>query len=221
MTRRLGLPLLPLCCLFIRASVQTYHMFLATHLPMPLPPSTQTSLSVESAAASSPAMAAALDRLDTVIRNALGRTVYGNPYNSTAGEAIRSFGPWTSDDIIAALTMVVVFFIAFLVLLVVKLLLGMILLRYSRNRYARMKAKEHDVAAGKADPDVFEAKGKRVGAHAEVEVGEERRRWIFADDPDGLRKVREREQRDSGKKGKKEMDLNTINRYDMVAKRIW
>ncbi len=79
MTSRMGLPLLPLCCLFIRALVQTYHMFLATHLPMPLPPSTQTSLSVESATATSPAMAAALDRIDLVIRNALGRAVYGYP----------------------------------------------------------------------------------------------------------------------------------------------
>jgi len=52
-------------------------------------------------------------------------------------------------------------------------------------------------------------------------VGDDRRRWIFADDPEGLRKLRERELREAGKKGKKEMDLNTINRYDMVAKRIW
>jgi len=221
LTRRLGLPLLPLCCLFIRASVQTYHMFLATHLPMPLPPSTHTSLSVESAAAPSPAMAAALDRLDAVIRNALGRTVHGRPYPATAGDSVVRFGPWSSDDLIAALTMVVVFFLAFLVLLVVKLLLGMALLRYARNRYAKMKAKEHEVASGRADPDVFEAKGKRVGAHAEVEVGDDRRRWIFADDPEGLRKLREREQREGGRKGKKEIELHTINRYDMVAKRIW
>jgi hypothetical protein len=40
LTRRLGLPLLLLLCLFIRASVQIYNMFLATHLPTPLPPST-------------------------------------------------------------------------------------------------------------------------------------------------------------------------------------
>lgn len=33
--RRLGLPLIPLCTLFLRSSVQTYHMFLATHLPSP------------------------------------------------------------------------------------------------------------------------------------------------------------------------------------------
>ena len=37
LTRRLGLPVIPLSCLFIRASVQTYHMFLATHMPLPIP----------------------------------------------------------------------------------------------------------------------------------------------------------------------------------------
>jgi len=225
LTRRLGLPLLPLCCLFIRASVQTYHTFLATHLPLPVAPSTQTSLSLESAAAAaappSPAMAAALDRLDLVIRNALGRSVYGLPGNATADSlGVTRLGPWSSDDVIAALTMVVVFFIAFLVLLVVKLLLGMALLRYARNRYARMKALEAAVAAGKAEPESFEAKGKRVGAFAGVEVGEDRRRWIFADDPEGLRKLREKEARDA-KKGKKELELGNINRYEMVAKRIW
>ncbi len=195
-------------------------MFLATHIPSPLPPSVQTSLSVESAAPSSPAMAASLEHLDTLIRNALGRAVYGTPYNSTAEYAVTKLGPWTSDDLIAGLTMVVVFFITFLVLLLAKLLLGMALLRYSRNRYVRMKAEERAVAAGQAEPESFEAKGKRVGGYGKVEVGEDRRRWIFHDDPEGLKKLRDKERRESGK-GKKEMDLNTITRYEMIAKRIW
>ncbi|RAL62676.1 hypothetical protein DID88_004519 [Monilinia fructigena] len=64
--KRLGLPVIPLSCLFIRAAFQTYHMFLATHLPPPLP-STATSLSVES----SPATTAALEHFDTIVRKAL------------------------------------------------------------------------------------------------------------------------------------------------------
>ncbi|KAJ3504849.1 hypothetical protein NM208_g16275 [Fusarium decemcellulare] len=40
LTRRLGLAVIPLSCLFIRASIQTYHMLLSTHLPMPMPEST-------------------------------------------------------------------------------------------------------------------------------------------------------------------------------------
>ncbi|KAK3361386.1 eukaryotic membrane protein family-domain-containing protein [Lasiosphaeria ovina] len=228
LTRRLGLPLLPLSCLFIRASVQIYNMFLAAHLPTPLPPSTQTSLSVESATPS-PAMVAALDRLDNIIRNALGRAVYGYPYaeglgenSSEEGMATRLWLRWTSDDVIAALTMVVVFLIVFLVLLVVKLLLGMVLLRYSRDRYARMKAKEHAIATGKAERESYDAKGRRLGGYGQVEVGDDRRRWIFADDPKGLQKVREKERRaDQGAEKEKEKDFSHITRYEMVARRIW
>ncbi|KAM7189920.1 putative eukaryotic membrane protein [Naviculisporaceae sp. PSN 640] len=231
LTRRLGLPLLPLSCLFIRASVQIYNMFLATHLPTPLPPSTQTSLSIKSATPS-PAILASLDRLDHLIRNALGRAVYGYPYaeslvsdNTTSAEpgaATRLWLRWTSDDVIAAVTMIVVFLLIFLVLLVIKLLLGMVLIRYSRDRYAKMKAKEHAIATGKAERESYDTKGKRVGGYGQVEVGEDRRRWIFADDPEGLRKLREREKKnEAGREKEKEKDFSHIMRYEMVAKRIW
>ncbi|KAL8286060.1 hypothetical protein RB597_002924 [Gaeumannomyces tritici] len=233
LTRRLGLPLLPLSCLFIRASVQTYHMFLATHLPAPLPSSTQTALAEPtSATPSSPAMAASLDRLDTLIRNALGRAVHGLPYvgNESAPTSPSDFatspkplvGDWTTDDAIAALTMLTFFFLAFLVLLVLKLLLGMALLRYSRGRYARMRRRELAVAAGRLEPEVFDQKGgKRVGGFGQVEVGDERRAKLYEDDPEGLKKAQATERRNVGKREKSEKDLGRISRYEMVAKRIW
>ncbi|KAK1774264.1 eukaryotic membrane protein family-domain-containing protein [Copromyces sp. CBS 386.78] len=264
LTRRLGLPLLPLSCLFIRASFQIYNMFVAVHVPTPLPPSTQTSLSVDSATPS-PAMLAALDRLDKKIRIALGRAVYGgypfgeltgdnmssssNPtttaplagdFSAASGEnepaglatfiwhSISKYLPewnFTSDDVIAFFTMITVFLLVYLVLLIFKLLLGMVLLRYSRDRYARMKTKEAAIAAGEKEKESFETRGKRVGGYGQVEVGEERRRWIFADDAKGLNKVREREREKGGGAGKgkqeKEKDLNTVMRYEMIAKRIW
>ncbi|KAL2193023.1 eukaryotic membrane protein family-domain-containing protein [Corynascus similis CBS 632.67] len=237
LTRRLGLPLLPLSCLFIRASVQIYNMLLATHLPTPLPPTTQTSLSIDNATPS-PAMLAGLDRLDHIIRNALGRSVLGYPYttdqseNSTAepftgnGTTAGFFRLWnlpfTSDDAIAALTMVVVFMLLFLILLVVKLVLGMALLRYARDRYARMKVKEQAIAAGQAERESFDAKGKRVGGYGQVEVGDERRRWIFGEDVEGLRKAREKERKAEEKtEREKDKDFSRVMRYEMVARRIW
>lgn len=217
-------------------------MFLATHLPTPLPPSTQTSLSVESATPS-PAMLATLDRIDHLIRNALGRAVYGYPYaagdpsdaaataDSVAGagagaaaSASRLWArlPFTSDDAIAAVTMVVVFLLVFLVLLLVKLVLGLVLLRYARDRYARMKVKEHAVAAGLAERESYDARGKRTGGYGQVEVGEERRRWIFGDDVEGLRKAREKERRaEANAERDKEKDWGNVVRYEMVARRIW
>lgn len=175
-------------------------------------------------------MTAALDRLDHVIRHALGRSVYGiegdNSGNATsAGPMSRfSWGAWSSDDAIALVTLLMVVFIVWLLLLLVKLFLGMFLLRYSRDRYARMRLKEHAVATGKAELESFDAKGKRVGGFGAVELGDDRRRWIYADDPEGLRKARERERkmeekRDKGGDG--ERGLEGVTRYEMVAKRIW
>ncbi|EGR45250.1 uncharacterized protein TRIREDRAFT_68430, partial [Trichoderma reesei QM6a] len=214
LTRRLGLAVIPLSCLFIRASIQTYHMLLSAHVPMPLPISTQTSLTEASATPSSPAMIAALNRFDSLIRDSLGRATYGYPYDHPLNS--RPWYKWTSDDVIAAVTMVVVFFIIFLVLLIIKLLLGMILLKYARNRYAKMKQKEALVAAGKAEVDSYKANGVRVGGFGEVEVTEDKRRWINADPSEGLKKRKKGEE-----KATDEGDYQGVFRYDMVEKRIW
>ncbi|TRX91709.1 hypothetical protein FHL15_007491 [Xylaria flabelliformis] len=216
LTRRLGLPLLPLSCLFIRASFQVYHMFLATHIPSPMPTST-TELSVESSSPSSAAMVAAFEQLDTLIRHALGRAVY--PHESSEDKTWWSF---SSDDVIALLTMLVFFFLAWIVLLIVKLLLGMLLLRYSHKRYVIMKMKEHAVAMGKAEHENFSQPGTRVGAFSAVEIGEERRKWIYEDDPEGLKRMRDRERKTQEKfKEKADDGLAKVVRYEMVAKRIW
>ncbi|KAH0522788.1 hypothetical protein TsFJ059_006579 [Trichoderma semiorbis] len=216
LTRRLGLAVIPLSCLFIRASIQTYHMLLSAHIPMPLPISTQTSLTEASATPSSPAMIAALNRFDSLIRDSLGRATYGYPFDHPLNS--RPWYIWTSDDVIAAVTMVVVFFIIFLVLLILKLLLGMVLLKYARNRYAKMKHKEALVAAGKAEIDNYKASGVRVGGFGEVEVTEDKRRWINADVNEGLKK---RKKGDDKKGAAPEGDYQGVFRYDMVEKRIW
>jgi len=201
-------------------------MFLATHVAPPNPPSVQTSVSVDSITPS-PAMLVHLDRLDKLIRNALGRAVYGYPDSPPEavvppGNATKLWLRWTSDDVIAAGHMVIVFFLIFAVLVIVKLLLGMLLLRYSRDRYARMKEHEHAIATGQAEKMSYDAKGKRVGGYGQVEVGEERRRWIFADDPEGLKKAREREKKtEKGAEKEKDKDFGHIMRYDMVSRRIW
>lgn len=221
LTRRLGLAVIPLSCLFIRASFQTYHMFLSTHVPMPVPPSTQTSLSAESATPSSPAVIAALNRFDSLIRDSLGRATYGYPYGSPLNS--RPWYSWTSDDFIAAITMIVFFFIAFLVLLILKLLLGMVLLKYSRSRYAQMRHAESLVAANKAERESYDANGKRMGGFGHIELGDERQRWIHADETEGLKGGRGPGGKRVGANDKKkpEGDYNGVFRYEMVAKRIW
>ena len=208
LTRRLGLPVIPLACLFIRASVQTYHMFLATHMPASLP-STATSISLESASAS-PATTAAIQHIDQIFRRALGRSTLG------AGGPTVNASIWNLDDFIAFITMAVFFLVLYLVLLAFKLILGMVLLSYARHRYMGMKRREGISV---------HADGRRVGGWGVVEVDEDKRRWIYADDPNGAHKLRERERNMAEKEKKVDKEgresFANVSRYSMAAKRIW
>ncbi|KAI9858704.1 MAG: hypothetical protein M1813_007336 [Trichoglossum hirsutum] len=201
LTRRLGLPVIPLSCLFIRASLQTYHMFLATHVPLPIP-STATSLTESST--TSPATT---DALDNILRRALGRSSFGIGGESGSITAVLNTG-----DVIALLTIFILFLGLFLLLLGAKLVLGMLLLGFSRNRYRSMKEREREV---------METRGKRFGGFGMVDVDEEKRRWIYKDDPEGLRALRERERTTREKEGRLEANFGGVSRYSMVAKRIW
>jgi hypothetical protein len=209
LTRRLGLPVIPLSCLFIRASVQTYQMFLATHLPRPLP-SPSLSLDIESdTAATSSATAAALLHVDGLFRRALGRHVpLSAPSVSLWG---MTYLP-SPDTLLAWLTTLVFFGILFLVLLTVKVLLGMALLAYARGRYAGMKVREHESSA---------AEGKRLGGWGTVEVDEDKKRWIYEDDQEALRRLKEKEREGKKKEEGGGKGFGNVERYSMVAKRIW
>lgn len=213
LTKRLGLPVLPLSCLFIRAAVQTYHMFLATHMPLPIP-STATAIENMTEAAdagSSPATTAALQHIDLVFRRALGRSSFGAAPTS----ASNFLTGWSIDDIIALSTMLLFFFVLYLFLLAFKLVLGMALLSFSRSRYKGMKERERAS---------YETQSRRVGGWGVVEVDEDKRRWVYEGDEEGLRHLREREARAREKAkggGGAELKLDGVGRYMMAAKRIW
>ena len=117
---------------------------------------------------------------------------------------------------IAFIAMAGFFLLFFLVLLAFKLLLGMCLLFFARSRYRGMKERENASV---------HAEGRRVGGWGVVEVDEDKRRWIYQDDPDGARKLRERE-RDIKEKEKRINEeggesFAGVSRYTMAAKRIW
>jgi len=69
-----------------------------------------------------------------------------------------------------------------------------------------------------------ETGGKRLGGWGTVDVDEEKRRWIYHDDPEGLRALGERDEKARGKE-ERERERGTsfghVSRYAMVAKRIW
>lgn len=225
LTRRLGLPVIPLSCLFFRVSVQTYQMFLTSLLPQH-PSSTameSTSLSsIHSHYAPAPIPSTPPLTFQTFIPvsvahvNALFRTVLENAIPS----------PAQSVQIFTAILLLT----GFIVLLILKLLLGMLLLAFARSRYMKMKAGEtesrkssHPQTAPETPAprkDEFNVEGsRRAGGWGMVEVGDEKRRWIYADDSEGLRRVKEKEDRDKNKD--KDLKIDHVQRYEMVAKKIW
>ncbi|CAI7588127.1 unnamed protein product [Penicillium bialowiezense] len=224
LTRRIGLPVIPLSCLFFRVSVQTYQMFLAALVPH-YPSSTAmeaTSLSsIYNHYAPSPMPSAPPLTFATIIPvsaahvSAFFRTLLENAIPSPA-QSVHIF------TVILLLT-------GFVVLLILKLLLGMVLLAFARSRYRKMKGLEtekrdshsrHSGESGAPRARDYDVEGsQRVGGWGCVEVGEEKRKLIYADDPDGLRRVKEKEEKDKGKD--KEFTVDHVQRYEMIAKKIW
>jgi hypothetical protein len=184
-------------------------MFIAMHMP---PPLHTTSTSLSSNPTSSPTTTAALAHIDHVFRRALGRSSFGAGLPSQAWYHPFSY---TLDDLIAGSTMLIVFLVGYFIFLAFKLILGMFLLSISRKRYHGMQEREKmNVETG----------GKRIGGWGVVDVDDEKRKVIYDDDPEALKRLRERDEK-GRKKEQEERERGTsfghVSRYAMVAKRIW
>jgi hypothetical protein len=166
-------------------------MFLATQVPPSMPSST-TSLSESH---TSRVTSDSLTNIDALLRRALGHSTSSLP----------SFFP---DDLVAFAMFLVFFVVFFLVFLALKLVLGTCLLSFARRRYKGMKDRE------KVN---FLTGARRVGGFGTVEVNEDQKKWIYADDPEGAKLARERD----NKPIPVGPGLETVRRYSMAAKRIW
>lgn len=184
-------------------------MFIAMHMPPPLP---TMSTSLTSDPETSPATTAALAHIDQVFRTALGRSAFGS---GSPSQSWYNPSSWSIDDLIAGSTMLIVFLVGYLIFLAFKLVLGMCLLSVSRKRYHGMQEREMMCV---------ETGGKRIGGFGVVDVDEDKRKIIYDDDQETLKRLRERDE-----KAKKKDDLEKetgssfghVSRYAMVAKRIW
>lgn len=248
LTRRLGLPVIPLSCLFFRVSVQTYKMFLAASLPQqPSTTAGETTTALSSIHhhyAPAPVPSTPPLTLRTIIPSSAAHiSVF---FRSALANAMPS--PAQSVYIFTAVLLITLF----IVLLIFKLLLGMGLLAYARSRYKDMKSAELDhhhhhnhhsnhhhhhhhhhtnnaLPNGALDPRPREQShvvegSRRVGGWGVVEVNEDKRRWIYADDPEGLKRLKSKEDKDKKAGGGKEaepLNMDHVQRYEMVAKRIW
>jgi hypothetical protein len=238
LTKRLGLAVIPMACLFFRVSVQTYQMFLQALLPSPVS-STSHSASLTAIhehysnlphPSASPVpftmhtmMSSSLDWLSRMVNTVVENAV-PSPVQSV-----------TFFTIVLVIT-------GYLILLTLKLLLGIILLSFSHSRYISMKDREQKQEREQNQAKLssssvtqtsqqqkqqapsgqgFVVEGaRRYGGWAVVEVDDDKRRWIYVDDPEGLRKLKDRDNNAAVK------DINTtsfesVMRYEMAAKRIW
>ncbi|KAK2734510.1 hypothetical protein FQN57_001674 [Myotisia sp. PD_48] len=245
LNRRLGLPLIPLACLFFRVSIQTYQMFLTAWLPelsyadLTPTPSNATSLTAihshyspipETTTTFFPQSASSLFS-SSYLQSLIPLAPFAH-LTSWLSQILAFFSAPSPVSFTTVLTIILLLLI-YVTLLLAKLVLGMILLGYSRARYKNMKYRERENAASLqssyrkppssafVNPDVVEG-GRRFGGWGAIEVGDDRRRWIYADDPEGARKLREREKNvkpngaGSGAHG-----IENVRRYEMIAKRIW
>lgn len=205
--KRLGLPIIPLSCLMIRAGFQTYQMLVASWVPT----------SHARAAASLTEMHRHYSASKPASTSLVGMLVrkMDDGFNHLPDVI------W-SAEFTSRFTTTLVFLLMFLVLLVVKLMLGISLLAFSRARYTFMKEREQF-----SHRSYHVEGGKRVGGWGVVEVDDEKRQWIYEDDAAGLQAIRQREAKDKGKREQEKKSgfgtdgLDQVIRYDMVAKRIW
>ncbi|KAL4953291.1 eukaryotic membrane protein family-domain-containing protein [Aspergillus filifer] len=238
LTRRLGLPVIPLSCLFFRVSVQTYQMFLAALLPQSPALSPSSSISVETTS------------LATIHSQYIPAGPVPSPppitlgtiFPATAAHAEAWFRRALANAMPSPAHSVYIFTVVlvltgFVLLLILKLLLGMLLLTCARSRYKSMKQREAEHAAptssstipniseGAAPPrarDYTVEGARRAGGWGAVEVNEESRKWIYLDDPESLRKLKKKEE-EAQKKNPRgdDLHLDHVQRYEMAAKRIW
>jgi hypothetical protein len=203
LTKRLGLPVIPLSCLLIRASVQTYKMFMAAWLPSTSSSGTTTLASIHENFSSS-ARGAMPMTTSTAISYTLDDIIAYIP------SSLRT------SSLVTHMTTILLWLLFFLIILAVKLVLGMLLLSFARSRYRSMKLREKNA--------IYHVDGgRRVGGWGVVEVDDDKRRWIYEDDAAGQKAWKEREEKDkkSKERGCGVEVFDKVKRYEMVAKRIW
>jgi len=52
-------------------------------------------------------------------------------------------------------------------------------------------------------------------------VNDDQRRWIYADDPESLRRLKAKEEKDKSAVKAEDWNMDHVQRCEMVAKRIW
>jgi hypothetical protein len=186
----MGLPTIPLACLTLRTIGQTIDIFKQNHFPQV---SSTNHIPTNTGLISSPSPTSPLNPLDATLRRlvALGNGVGWEVWLLTNGL-------W-----------LVIFILGFIAILLLKLFIGIYLLKFARSRMSGVNLREDQER-------MWEEGGRKVlnvgkGNPGGIEVEERVRRLLDRGEDDllGL------ERREEGK------GLLRVERYSMVSKRIW
>jgi len=187
----MGLPTIPLACLTLRTMGQTIQIFKQNHFSKA---SSTTLLAVNaSLGTSSPLPTSPLHPLDATLRRIVS-------LNNDVG--------WEVWFITNGLYLVG-FILGFIALLLLKLFIGIYLLKFARSRMAGMARREEGERQWDEGPRKVLNAGK--GNRGSVEVEERVRKLLDSGEDDLLGLGR-------GDQGK---GLLRVERYSMVSKRIW
>ncbi|KAK9367284.1 eukaryotic membrane protein family-domain-containing protein [Lipomyces kononenkoae] len=217
LTSRIGVPLIPLVCVFVKSTTQTAQLILSSH-PFLIP--TRTAVAQQL----SPGYDNGSER--TVPRATTG-FLGGN--TSTTAMVLEYAGSYLMSTIEICLYAGAVF-AAFAIFVLLKQALGTLLLEYSSHRLdiQQLKdAKEHQ------QKGFFSSSGstsREEEPFADEKVNGERKEgvWGLIDMGDGIREQvnkldqQDKDELENQRKNKKTFtDLNDVERFSMVAKRIW
>ncbi|CAN6649012.1 endoplasmic reticulum membrane protein 65 [Trichomonascus vanleenenianus] len=196
MTKRIGLPVLPLAAVFVRMIYQSYAIFVE-----------QSNLFASSpthlASAASPSARSALEKVDEFLRHSI----------TTSNSYI--IAPFTLSSLLVAAT-------CFAILVVIKLILGVSLLKYASKRYRKVlrarrkftgsKTKEAERSRDTRGGDFMMGPIKGYGV---VELDDKTRRHLY--DPE----EEMTEWKEPKNKSSTYLDYWNVTRFKMVGKRIW
>ncbi|RPA84691.1 DUF747-domain-containing protein [Ascobolus immersus RN42] len=151
LTKRIGLPVIPLACVFIRASIQTYQMVITNHLP-------------------SPTVHPALQKATTILSSNVTNPTTANTPTNIFLSPFSALSPLLSSYSSSPLPSITFALATFLAFLGLKLALGLVLLNFARSRYKGMKEREKERAY---------TDGIRIGGFGVVEVNDAKKKLIY------------------------------------------
>ncbi|KAK9244808.1 eukaryotic membrane protein family-domain-containing protein [Lipomyces tetrasporus] len=206
LTKRIGVPLIPLVCVFVKSTAQTAQLIM---------PSRSFLIPTRTVAA----FVSGYDDGRELARP--HPTGFGG--NESMSALVLEYATSYMMSTIEVCLYLGILFVIFSMFVLLRLVLGSLLLEYSRHRldiqqFKRAKARQYPTSSGSERPFADEqVKGERKGgAWGLIDMSDGIRDQVNKPDDDDKHEEQKQQQ-----KNKVSTDLQGVERFQMVAKRIW